>query len=140
MPKKINPRLFFLAREQVFRFEVSSLMPSTYHNFFFERQKVDASKIKPVGGKIGDPIITDADGKVSFDYYYDSGLTSDATAVDQAQQKANSVAGNKEVIVAASAIDTLANDFESTVLSYFRSHIRIQVYVVPESDYAEVKQ
>lgn len=129
------PQIFFTVRDQVFRISVSSLKPSTVHYFYFERVKVSGSKIKPVGGSLGDPIVTDLDGKVSFDYYFDSGISTNATEVDQAQKIANTIAGRKEVVVADSNVSSLTDDFEKSSQSYFKSAINVSVYVVSENEY-----
>lgn len=129
------PRIFFTARDQVFRISISSLKPSTTHNLFFERVRVLATNIKPLGGSLGDPIVTDSDGKVVFDYFYNSGITSNATEVDQAQKIANTIAGKKEIVVADLNEVSLIDGFEKTTLSYFRTIINVSVYVVPESQY-----
>jgi hypothetical protein len=140
MPTKTNPRVYFVAREQTFRFNVSGLLPATAHYFYFERQLVPATKLKPLGGKVGDSLVTDANGKLTFDYMYDSGLTSDKTTLEQSQAISNLVAGNKEVALTATSAASLSEDFMTTNLSCFRSHIRIQVLYPPESEYTEVQQ
>ena len=129
------PRIFFTARDQVFRLSISSLKPSTTHNLFFERVRVLAANIKPLGGSLGDPIVTDLDGKVVFDYFYNSGITSNATEVDQAQKIANTIAGRKEIVIADLNEVSLIDGFEKTTLSYFRTMINVSVFVVPESQY-----
>lgn len=129
------PQIFFTVRDQVFRISVSSLKPSTVHYFYFERVRVSASKIKPVGGSLGDSIVTDSDGKVSFDYYFDSGISTNATEVDQAQKIANTIAGKKEIVVADSNVSSLTDDFEKASQSHFKSSINVSVYVVSDSEY-----
>lgn len=138
MPTTTNPRIYFLSREQVFRIEASGLQPLTYHSFYFERQKVAANLCKPQGGKLGDLLESDSDGKIVFDYYYSSGLSADATPLERAQQQANLAAGNKEVVLATVTSNTLSDTFKQSCLSYFVSHILIQVYLAPESEFAQV--
>ena len=115
-------------------------MPSTTHYFYFERQLVPAAKLKPLGGKAGDPLISDSNGKMTFDYSYDSGLTGDKTSLEQSQAVSNMVAGNKEVALTTTNSQTLAEDFMTTSLSCYRSHIRIQVLYPAETEYVEVTQ
>lgn len=135
---KSAPRIYFTARTQIFRFTLSSLMPSTRHYFYFERQLVDSKYLKPLGGKAGEPLITDTNGQITFDYFYDSGLTGDQTTLEDAQQKAATLAGVKEVVLSNNTAATLAEDFKDSSLSYFISHIRVQVKIAPESEYQEV--
>lgn len=139
MSTRTNPRVYFVAREQTFTFNVSGLLPQTTHYFYFERQLVPASKLKPQGGKIGDALVTDSNGKMTFEYFYDSGLTGDKTTLEQSQAASNLVAGNKEVALTTTNSQTLAEDFMTTSLSCYRSHIRIQVLYPPESEYVAVE-
>lgn len=132
-----NPKIIFLAREQVFRFTLSGLMPSTVHQFYFERQRVASSKLKPSGGKLGDALKTDIDGKITFDYFYDSGISPESS-VEKAQQQAALVAGNKEVVLTNINTSSLSEGFQTTSLSYFRGHIRINVYIPQESEYTRI--
>jgi len=131
------PKIFFTVRDQVFRISVSSLKPLTTHYFYAERTRVSTTKIKPVGGILGDPIITDSDGAVIFDYYYDSGISTNATEVDQAQRIANNIAGKKEIVVADLDLTSLSDTFEKSSQSYFRSMITISAYIVPPNQYIE---
>jgi hypothetical protein len=131
------PKIFFTVRDQVFRISVSSLKPLTTHYFYTERTRVSTTKIKPVGGVLGDPIITDSDGAVIFDYYYDSGISTNATEVDQAQKIANNIAGKKEIVVADLDLTSLSDTFEKSSQSYFRSMITISAYLVPPNEYIE---
>lgn len=140
MPERKDPRVQFTSREQVFRIAVNGLQPMTIHNFYFERQLVDSSKLKPVGGKLGDTLKTDGDGYVEFDYYYDSGLGSAETPLEQAQKQANAVAGVKEVILTTLSVAKLPDNYDSLALSYFRSHIRVQVYIPPLSEFEDVAE
>jgi hypothetical protein len=138
MPERKDPRVQFISREQVFRFAVNGLQPMTIHKFYFERQLVDGSKLKPVGGKLGDTLKTDADGYVEFDYYYDSGLAGGETPLAQAQAAANAVAGVKEVILTTLNVASLPDNYDTLALSYFRSHIRVQIYIPPVSEFEDV--
>ena len=131
------PKIFFTVRDQVFRISVSSLKPLTTHYFYAERTRISTTKIKPVGGVLGDPIITDSDGAVIFDYYYDSGISTNATEVDQAQKIANNIAGKKEIVVADLDLALLSDTFEKSSQSYFRSMITISAYVVPANEYIQ---
>jgi hypothetical protein len=65
---------------QAFRVSVTALKPNTEHQFFVNG-RTEAS-FRPVGKSVGDKLVTDASGKVEFDYYYNSGseTVSDFTA------------------------------------------------------------
>lgn len=124
---KKEKRIAFVAREQSFRITVSGLQPTTTHYVYFERQLVDATKLKPVGGKIGDALATDANGKLTFDYYYDSGLPASQSTVTEARRLAALIAGRKELIITHKSTSVLPSDFESTYLSYVKTFIEVQV-------------
>lgn len=132
-----NPKIIFVAREQTFRFNLSGLMPQTVHYFYFERQRVSSTKLKPSGGKLGDALLSDADGKLVFDYFYDSGITPESS-VERAQQQAALLAGTKEVVLTNINSSTITEGFQATSLSYYRSHIRINVYIPPESEFTKI--
>jgi hypothetical protein len=127
--------IFFTVRDQVFNITVYGLKPSTVHNCYFERNKVDSSKIKPKNGQLGNTLITDENGSVNFDFYYESGIGTEATELNQAQQQAANLAGVKELIVTDSALTTLPIGYEQTASSVFIGQITISVYIPPESEW-----
>ena len=127
--------IFFTVRDQVFTITVYGLKPSTVHNCYFERNKVNSSKIKPKNGQLGNALITDANGSATFDFYYDSGLGTEATDLNQAQQRAANLAGVKELIVTDSALTSLSVGYEQTASSIFVGQITISVYVPPENEW-----
>jgi hypothetical protein len=141
MATRENPTIVFLNREQTFRFSLKGLQPLTQHYFYFERRRVAATSIKPVGGKIGDPLMTDMSGMVQFDYYYDSGITEDTSPLANAQKQANLIGGVKEVALSTTlaASNTLPSNFMDTSLSYYIGHITINVFIPPESEFKEIK-
>lgn len=135
---KKTPRVVFISREQIFRFTLSGLLPQTIHNVYFERQKVDSNYLKPLSGSLGDPLKTDINGKLIFDFYYQTGLSSAETTVEQAQEKAILISGRKQVIVASISDAILPSAFE-TILSYYVAQIDIQVAIPPQDQFNEVE-
>ncbi len=133
-----KPKIIFIVEEQVFRIKAVGLMPLTYHCFYIERQKVNFSNLKQVGGLRNTSLQTDANGQIEFDYFYNSGLTGDETTLEQAQQATNMVAGIKEVVLVTSTSSVLSQNYAQTALSYFRTHIGIEVVLPPPSDYAQI--
>lgn len=133
------PAIYFIAKPQTFRISVKGLKPSTVHYFYFTGQRVDSSKLKPLSGKIGDTLITNTNGELTFDFFYDSGLTSSsASSLEEAQQQAARLAGTKEVVVTTLATTALSSDYEETSSSYWRSHILIQVYIPSSTEYTVI--
>lgn len=135
---KKSPRIVFISREQIFRFNISGLLPLTVHNLYFERQKVDPSYIKPLSGSLGDLLKTDNNGKLIFDFYFQTGLSSAETTVEQAQEKAILLSGRKQIIVASISDSALPSSFQS-VLSYYGTTIDIQVAIPPQDQFNEVE-
>ena len=82
--------IYFTTRDQIFTVELYGLKPLTTHYCYFERNVVSASNIKPQNGKLGDPIITNANGAVTFDFYYKSGVTYRDWETDRKSTRLNS--------------------------------------------------
>ncbi len=135
---KKTPRIIFISREQVFRFNLSGLLPMTIHNMYFERQKVDPMFVKPLSGSLGDPLKTDENGKLVFDFYFQTGLPAAETTVEQAQEKATLFSGRKQVIVASISDDIFPASSDS-ILSLYRTVIDVQVIIPPEDQFTEVE-
>lgn len=133
-----TPRIIFLAREQVFRFSITGLLPLTIHSMYFERQKVDPAKTKPLGGSLGDQLKSDASGKLVFDFFYQSDLPSTETTVEQAQKITSLIGGSKEVIV-ASINSQVAPEAPRGILSYFKTMIVFNAFIPPLDSFVEVE-
>ncbi len=127
--------LYFTVRDQVFTVSLNSLRPSTTHYCYFERNLVPSSQIKPLNGNLGDPIVTDNDGKVTFDFYYQSGASTAATTIAEGQRIAASIAGTKELSVVNQSQSSLGVGFEETSDSFFTTQLQISVYIPPENEY-----
>jgi hypothetical protein len=135
---KKTPRVIFVSREQVFRFTISGLLPLTIHNMYFERQKVDQFSIKPSSGSLGDQLKSDENGKLVFDFYFQTGLPAAETTVEQAQEKATLLSGRKQVIV-ASISDQIFPSTSDTILSLYSTNIEVQVAIPPQDQFTEVE-
>ena len=121
-------QVIFLTREQSFDITVYGLIPLSYHYLYFERNKVDDLKVKPLGKKLGDPLISDASGKLQFTYYYNADIQTDVpTEIETANKQAALVAGTKELVVTNINSMTLPYEFQNTSLSYWVGRIQVQV-------------
>lgn len=136
----INPTVTFVSRDQGFDFTIGGLLPLTTHYFYFERQLQPSTSLKPLGGKLGDPIITDKNGQVTFTYYFSSSLTSEKTAADTAQKLTENIVGVKEAVLSNVNTPSLSDDYKSSSLSYFSTTISINVRMPSTSEYAEIIQ
>jgi hypothetical protein len=135
---KKTPRIIFVSREQVFRFNISGLLPMTIHNVYFERQKINSSYIKPLSGSLGDQLKSDENGKLVFDFYFQTGLPAAETTVEQAQEKATLISGRKQVIV-ASISDEIFPSISDSILSLYSTSIDVQVVIPPQDEFNEVE-
>lgn len=132
--------LYFTVRDQVFTVVIYGLRPLTTHYCYFERNLVPAAQIKPLNKNLGDPIVTDEDGKVTFDFYYQSGASSAATSVAEGQRFAASIAGTKELTVTNLSVASLGLGFEETADSFFVTQLQISVYLPQESEYQVINK
>jgi hypothetical protein len=135
---KRTPRIIFVSREQVFRFTISGLLPMTVHNMYFERQKVDSFSIKPLSGSLGDQLKTDENGKLVFDFYFQTGLPAAETTVEQAQEKAVLLSGRKQIIVASISDESFPLKSDS-ILSFYVTNIEVVVAIPPQDQFKEVE-
>jgi hypothetical protein len=122
----------FIARSQKFAINVRGLKPDTQHYLYFNRELQPNTQTAPfndaigIAGKRGDPLITNADGWVDFDAYWDAGENI-VTSLEQAQEWASQVAGQKEVVVADVNMSTLPDNFRDIFSSYSVSYITVNV-------------
>jgi len=135
---KRTPRIIFVSREQVFRFTISGLLPMTVHNMYFERQKVDPFSIKPLSGSLGDQLKSDENGKLVFDFYFQTGLPAAETTVEQAQEKAVLLSGRKQIIVASISDETFPT-ISDAILSLYVTNIEVAVAIPPQDQFNEVE-
>lgn len=117
----------YVARDQVFTITLAGLMPLTTHYVYYENNLVAAANIKPLGKMLGDPVKTDANGQVVFDYYVNGGTVLDTTPFEQAQNLATKLVSSKQLTVANKSVATLPSDFQSTYLSYASLMIGVNV-------------
>lgn len=134
---RTNPRIFFTTREQTFRIKGTGLMPLTVHYLYVERKRVNANDIKVVGSKLGNSIISDINGMVEFDYYYNSGISSAATSEEEAKKTANLLAGTKEIVLSNIEATALPSDFRLSSTSYMQTEIYVSVYIPPQAEFQE---
>lgn len=100
-----NQIIKYVSGDQAFNIVATGLRPNTTHNFSFNGANVSPI-CQPKGGVLGDPIITNANGVVEFDYYFSSDITSNITGNTiiyssslQFRDQMSKIAGNKEVVL-----------------------------------------
>lgn len=87
----------YVADAQKFNIIVSGLKASTKHEFYFNGElKTDKCRIvRSSSAFIGDSLISDNSGNISFDYYYDAGINESTSDVLQQYKLLSSIAGTK---------------------------------------------
>jgi len=83
----------YTASNQAFNLSATGLKPNTIHTFTFNGTNV-SSMCQPTGGVLGGQLITDANGAISFTYFYNSGIST-GTNVTATQSLINNLIGNK---------------------------------------------
>ncbi len=132
----IKKQIIFLAREQAFEIEVNGLLPLTYHYFYVEKQKVDDTRLKPEGKKIGEQLQSDANGKLVFTYYFDANLETDVEiGIEEAQRRAGQVANIRDIILTNINASVCPDNYKDASLSYWTSHIIIDVVFPSDNEF-----
>lgn len=122
------PPITYTAREQAFRIDIKGLRPSTPHHMYFERLLVASSKIKPVGGSVGDSLISGADGTLAFDFFYSADIPQGTSPSEIEQYAKSLLAGTKEVVVTNINQANLPTDYALASSSYFTGYIVVSVH------------
>lgn len=96
--------------------EFFGLKPLTTHYFYYEKNKV-TDKVKQFGKKLGDPLITDSDGKLKVVFYLSSGISSNsAENLPRILEKMS--VGKREIVLTNLNQDPLPNSYYSTSKSF----------------------
>ena len=134
MPTR-KPQIVFVVRDQAFNISVSGLLPLTYHYLYFENKLVSNTQFKPIGGKLGDPLISDSNGKLELVYYYTSNLPNLTTELSEYYSLINSLAGKKQLVIANINQAVLATIYVTDEFSYAVDYINIEAYRPTEEEF-----
>jgi hypothetical protein len=97
-----GPRLAgaFIADSQLFQISVTGLKPNTYHKFLFntEDQTAKCSQVRTSTTNTSG-LLSDANGVISFDFYYDAGITEASSDLQQQNRLAAAIAGIKTFVL-----------------------------------------
>jgi hypothetical protein len=90
----------FIADSQAFKIAVTGLKPNTYHKFIFnnEDQTAKCSQSRTTTTNT-DGLLSDANGVIAFDFYYDAGINEATTDIQQQNKLALAVAGVKSFVL-----------------------------------------
>ena len=92
MPKTINT-----FKEADSQYKFAGLKPSTTHYFYFNKKR-QSSRVKQLGKKLGQPMISDENGLLEVIYYLDSGISSNSPT-STSYKVPNLAAGVTEVVI-----------------------------------------
>jgi hypothetical protein len=86
----------FIADSQMFQISVTGLKPNTYHQFLFnnEDQTAKCSQVRTSTTNTSG-LLSNANGVISFDFYYDAGIGEATSDLQQQNRLAAAVAGIK---------------------------------------------
>lgn len=132
-----TPQIFFVSKSQSFDITVTGLLPVTFHRFYYEGRRVKAASVKPLGGNLGDPLKSDANGTLTFTYYLETGLQDLVTSLDAFYAATNSLVGKKEIVVCNLNVDTLPDNYADVSTSHSKSFIQVSVYNPTEKEFTE---
>lgn len=91
----------YIADAQKFAISITGLKPSTYHQFIFDNIDKTAKCVQKVtsGTNAGSGLLSDAYGTLTFDFYYDAGITEASSDLMQQNKLAAAIAGKKSFVV-----------------------------------------
>lgn len=106
--------VYFKEKDIILRFY--SLKPFTTYFFYFDGKKI-TNRVKQFGKKLGQPLISDGDGKLSVVFYISSDIESNS--VQSVSTKIKRLqAGNKEIILTTTDTSELSPNFKDSNQSY----------------------
>jgi hypothetical protein len=91
---KVGGEYYF--ESQKFKLKATGLKPLTTHSFILENKDL-TSKCRPLGGNLGDPLVTDRQGTITFEFFFDADLNIPTSTFALINKMAGSVAGPKTI-------------------------------------------
>lgn len=107
------PKTTITYKETDSNFTFVGLKPLTTHYFYFNKKK-QTSRVKQIGKKLGQPLISDENGVLDVIYYLDSGISSNSPS-NASYKIPNLTAGVIEVVI--TNIDSGAGDLPDEYLN-----------------------
>jgi hypothetical protein len=115
------PRTTIAYKETDSSFKFVGLKPLTTHYFYFNKKK-QTSRVKQLGKKLGQPLISDDSGVLEVIYYLDSGISSDSPS-NTSYKIPNLTVGVVEIVV--TNLDSGASDLPDEYLNNSLSSGRV---------------
>ena len=115
------PKTIITYKETDSTYQFVGLKPLTTHYFYFNKKK-QTSRVKQLGKKLGQPLISDENGVLEVIFYIDSGISSDSPS-NAAYKVPNLAAGVIEIVI--TNYDSGANDLPESYLDNSLSTSRV---------------
>lgn len=103
-----------VTRDKAVRLKCMGLLPSTVHYLYVDTEKVSSSYVKPADGLLGDPLVSDADGRIELVYYHVTGSFDVSSRSQQSMVNASAVPKKRRFIVSSTNASTLSPSDEQT--------------------------
>ena len=115
------PKTIITYKETDSTYQFVGLKPLTTHYFYFNKKK-QTSRVKQLGKKLGQPLISDENGVLEVIFYIDSGISSDSPS-NTSYKVPNLAAGVIEIVI--TNYDSGANDLPESYLDNSLSTSRV---------------
>lgn len=112
-----------MLRDRAVQLQFVGLRPSTRHYVYVDTEKVGDNLIKPSGGLLGDALISDADGTISFIYYIVTGAYSANNKDQQALVDMNRKPKKSRLVISSTNTPILDKTAENTSKSLSEIYI-----------------
>lgn len=132
-----NPQIVFLLREQSFNVTVTGLLPLTYHYVYYEGKLTSSAQYKPINGKLGEPLISNENGRLEFVFYVNTNLPSATTTLAEYYSLINALVGKKQLVITNISQPILPDDYKTQAFSYAEQYITIDAYRPTDQEFYE---
>ena len=110
----MEKRVHFKEKDVIVEFY--GLKPLTRYYYYFDSRQI-TNRVKQMGKKLGDPLISDENGKLSTIFYLSSQITSNS--IQSLQPKSKDLkAGTKEIVVTTLDISILPETYRDSSISF----------------------
>lgn len=105
-----------VSKEYSLNFRIKSLRPNTIHYFYFNREKI-TDYVKQVGKKIGEDLISDANGTLDLVFYINVG-SSTAASSSAYYKVTNLPQGPKYAVITTANFSVLPENWRAVSASH----------------------
>ena len=110
-------KVVFQAQANKFTMTCAGLRPLTRHWFYFDRQASSAN-CQPRGGVLGAPLITDANGQITFDFFYRPPVSAPVDNEQAYYAMVSNAVGTKSYTIGDADVPAISNEPSLTFMSW----------------------